>query len=140
MKLNVKLASELAVYPFYATEGAAGFDMAALENTTVKPGQTKAIRTGLIFEIPKGYELQIRPRSGMTLKTNLRVQLGTVDSDYRGEVKIIAENRGELTIVICAGDRIAQGVISPVVQAQFVIVEEVEETKRGDSGFGSTGL
>lgn len=140
MNVKVKLAHDIVIYPFYATEGAAGFDIAAINDSTVKPGETKAIRTGLIFEIPKGYELQIRPRSGITLKTDLRVQLGTVDSDYRGEVCVIAENRGELPYRVLAGDRIAQGVISPVIQARFELVEEVEETKRGDGGFGSTGL
>lgn len=84
--------------------------------------------------------MQIRPRSGLTLKTDLRVHLGTIDSDYRGEVHVIVENRGESYYQIQAGDRFAQGVISPIIRANFVYVEEVEQTKRGDGGFGHTGL
>jgi dUTP pyrophosphatase len=140
MNIKVKFVEDPTIYPFYATAGAAGFDIAALHSHKVKPGQTIGIRTGLVFEIPEGYELQIRPRSGLTLKTDLRVNLGTIDSDYRGEVRVIVENRGETDFQIESGDRIAQGVISPIIRANFIYVEEVEDTKRGSGGFGSTGL
>lgn len=94
MKLNVKIKrlNEGAVIPKYAREGDAGFDLVAVEDTIVNPGATVLVSTGLAFEIPTGYEMQIRPRSGVTVKTKLRVQLGTVDSGYRGEIKVIVDN------------------------------------------------
>lgn len=140
MDIKVKFVEDPVIYPFYATGGAAGFDIAALQDHKVKPGKTIGIRTGLIFEIPEGFELQIRPRSGLTLKTELRVHLGTIDCDYRGEVRVIVENRGESDYQIQAGDRIAQGIISPIIRANFIYVEEVDQTERGDGGFGHTGL
>lgn len=92
LNVNIKRLHDDAVIPRYATEGSAGFDLVAIDDVIIEPGETKLIRTGLAFEIPAGYELQIRPRSGVTLKTKLRVQLGTVDSDYRGEVGVIVDN------------------------------------------------
>lgn len=132
--------------PRYAKPGDSGFDLVAAEDTIIWPGETKVVQTGLAFEIPPGYELQVRPRSGMTRNTKLRVVLGTVDSGYRGEVGVLVDNN-ERPIslnmkahVIEKGTRIAQGVIAPVVTAHFVEVDELSKSDRGTGGFGSTGV
>jgi dUTP pyrophosphatase len=155
MQINVKLLDG-GVLPKYATPGAAGFDLVAAEDVLIPMHQTRLVRTGLAFEIPDGYELQIRPRSGMSLKTPLRVanSPGTIDYDYRGEVKVILDNIGALdedgfirpstfasggAVLINKGDRIAQGVITPIVQAQLNVVSEISDTFRGTGGFGHTG-
>lgn len=139
MKINTKLLSAKAIVPVYSTTGSAGFDLHAVETTVVQPGTTIVIATDLAFEIPEGYELQIRPRSGVSVKTSLRVILGTIDSDYRGPIGIIVQNTGTSPELICAKDRIAQGVIAPVVQANFKVVEELGETVRASGAYGSTG-
>lgn len=150
MKVKVKKLNPDAVIPQYATPGSAGFDLVALEDIEIEPGSTKLVKTGLSIEVPMGYELQVRPRSGTSLKTPLRVanSPGTVDSDYRGEVCVIMTNTGvtvahngniPTTIVIKKGERIAQGVIAPIVQAEFEVVEELSDSTRGAGGFGSTG-
>ncbi len=136
--------SELPL-PKYETRDAAGADIrACMENknsTTIKPGQRVLIPTGLCFEIPSGYEVQVRPRSGLSLKTHLLVvnSPGTIDADYRGEVKVILGNFGEEDEIIEHGDRIAQIVFSPITQATFEVVDDLSETERGAGGFGSTG-
>ena len=144
MKVNVKcLASAGAVIPEYKTAGAAGADLYALvENpVTIPVGKSAMIPTGLFFEIPEGYEIQIRPRSGLAAKNGVTVlnTPGTIDSDYRGEIKIILVNLGQEDFVVNSGDRVAQMVIAPVIQASFSIVDELSDTSRGSSGFGSTG-
>lgn len=139
MFVNVKKLHSDAVIPQYATSGSAGFDISANEEVMIHSGQCKAISTGLAFAIPEGYELQIRPRSGLSLKTYLRVIIGTVDSDYRGEVRIIMENTGDDSKRITKGERIAQGIIAPIQQVVFDEVTELDETDRGAGGFGSTG-
>lgn len=144
IRVRVKKLREDAVIPEYKTEGAAGFDLVAAEDVTINAGETVTVPTGLAFEIPEGYELQIRPRSGLSLKTPLRIanSPGTIDSDYRGEVKIIITNTGQCDDYynIYKGDRIAQGVIVPVMRAEFEEVDELSETSRGYGGFGSTGM
>jgi dUTP pyrophosphatase len=170
MNLNVKIKrlNDNAVIPKYAHEGDAGFDLVAADDIIIEPGETKLIPTGLAFEIPPNFELQVRPRSGVTLKTKLRVQLGTVDSTYRGEIGVIVDNNAEPTYrtkhvvktidgervgltgithfldentyIVRKGDRIAQGVISQVEHAHLNEVKMLSETKRGDGGFGSTGI
>tara|TARA_Y100000768_G_scaffold353344_1_gene305580 strand:- start:7567 stop:8040 length:474 start_codon:yes stop_codon:yes gene_type:complete len=131
--------------PTYETDLAAGADIrACLENRDqliIKPGTRCLVPTGLSFQIPAGFEVQVRPRSGLSLKTQLLVvnSPGTVDADYRGEIKVILGNFGEADEVINHGDRIAQLVLAPIIQAQFVVVEELDETQRGAGGFGSTG-
>lgn len=132
--------------PSYETKGAAGADVrASLEDKdqlVIKPGQRVLVPTGLSMEIPLGYEVQVRPRSGLSFKTGLMVlnSPGTVDSDYRGEVKIILGNLGDKDEVINHGDRVAQLVLAPVVQAAYVLTtQELSETDRGTGGFGSTG-
>lgn len=138
--MRIKKLHDDAMIPVYATSGSAGFDLHANEERWINPSETLAISTGLAFEIPEGYELQVRPRSGLSLKTDLRVILGTVDSDYCGEVKIIVQNVGKEIDYIRKYDRIAQAVLSPVVQTTFIVVDELDQTVRGNNGFGSTGL
>lgn len=142
MIVKVKRVRKDAVIPQYATPGAAGFDLVAAEDVFLRGGETKLVPTGLSFEIPEGYEMQIRPRSGLSLKTGLRIANapGTIDSDYRGEVKIIVENTSNTYHHIEKGDRIAQGVIAPVMRAVFEEADDLSETDRGSGGFGSTGV
>lgn len=129
--------------PSYATEGAAGMDLKAalLSPLTLKPGERGIVPTGLKMAVPYGFEGCIRPRSGLALKHGLTLtnSPGTLDSDYRGEVKVLVINLGQEPVVIQRGDRIAQLLITPVVQAQIVKVDRVDETKRGEGGFGHTG-
>jgi dUTP pyrophosphatase len=166
MRLNVKIKrlNEAAVIPKYAREGDAGFDLIATEDVIIEPGVTMLVPTGLAFELPPGYEMTIRPRSGVTLKTKLRVQLGTVDSGYRGEVGVIVDNvsrdnwsnaaraidnsyvdetRNKCSAgsyIIRKGDRIAQAVIAPFETCHFVDSDKLEESMRGGQGFGSSGV
>ena len=127
--------------PAYATEGAAGMDVLAAEDLTLEPGARHAVATGLAVAIPQGYEIQVRPRSGLALKHGISVPNtpGTIDSDYRGELKIILINHGSEDFAIRRGDRIAQLVLAPVTQAAWNAVEELDDTARGTGGFGSTG-
>lgn len=139
--MKIKRLTETATIPQYQTSGAAGFDFHASERVIIMPGETILVPTGLSFEVPTGFELQVRPRSGMSLKTKLRVSNapGTIDSDYRGEVKIIIDNIGHSPYTVDIGDRIAQGVMSMVSQFDFEEVTELTETQRGAGAFGSTG-
>ncbi|EDL49488.1 dUTP diphosphatase [Erythrobacter sp. SD-21] len=127
--------------PAYATEGAAGMDVLSAESVTLRPGQRHAVATGLAMAIPHGYEFQVRPRSGLALKHGISVPNtpGTIDSDYRGELKVILINHGADDFAIARGDRVAQLVLAPVTQAAFQEVDELDETTRGEGGFGSTG-
>ncbi len=143
MKINVQIKklNEKAVVPEYQSKEAAGFDFHAIETTVLNPGERALIATGLSVALSYGYELQIRPRSGLAFKYGITVlnAPGTVDSDYRGEVKILLMNHGTETFTVNDGERIAQGVIQEVTQAKFTVVDELEDTDRGVSGFGSTG-
>lgn len=142
MYINVKRLNDFAVVPVYQTEGAAGFDLHATEDIIIMPKDTGVlVGTGLAFELPFGTELQIRPRSGMSTKTTIRVanSPGTIDCDFRGEVKIILDNLGDFSYHISKGDRIAQGVLVPYLKGDFRLSNELSETKRGEKGFGSTG-
>jgi dUTP pyrophosphatase len=129
--------------PQYQSTGASGFDVRAQLDSamTLKPGMRAMIATGLSFEIPLGLELQARPRSGLAAKQGISVvnTPGTIDADYRGEVKIILINLGQEEVLINDQDRIAQLVLCPVYQADFQLVEELSSTERGAGGFGSTG-
>jgi dUTP pyrophosphatase len=144
IKLLENFDKELEL-PKYETAQAAGADLRAClvdsEPFIIKPGQRVLIPTGLSFEIEPGYEVQIRPRSGLSLKTGLLVvnSPGTIDADYRGEVKIILGNMGDNVEIIHHGDRIAQMVMMPITQAKFEITDTLSETDRGTGGFGSTG-
>ncbi|HMO69514.1 MAG TPA: dUTP diphosphatase [Novosphingobium sp.] len=127
--------------PAYATEGAAGMDVLAAEDVTLAPGARHAVATGLALAIPPGFEIQVRPRSGLALKHGISVPNtpGTIDSDYRGELKVILINHGHHPFEVRRGDRIAQLVLAPVTRAAWLEVEELDETARGEGGFGSTG-
>jgi dUTP pyrophosphatase len=127
--------------PAYATTGAAGMDVVSAEDVTIAPGARHAVATGLSMAIPQGYEVQVRPRSGLALKHGITVPNtpGTIDSDYRGELKVILINLGSEPFVIARGDRVAQLVLAPVVQAAWDEVDELDATERGEGGFGSTG-
>ena len=147
MELDVLLeilehASNLPL-PSRATSGSSGVDLrAAVESeVTIEPGTTELVPTGLKVSIPAGYEWQIRPRSGNALKYGITVlnTPGTIDSDYRGEVKIILANLGKLPFRIKRGDRIAQAVLAPVMYPRFKVVKNVPETLRGEGGFGHSG-
>lgn len=168
-----------AKIPQYATEMAAGFDLVAVEDVIIAPGETAKVPLGFAVQIPPGYEIQIRPRSGVTFKTKLRVanSPGTVDADFRGEVAVLIDNIARVkhsvilngsielydecglvfdvngddamheygteihsTYIIRKGDRIAQGVLAPVLRASFEEVAELDDTERGDGGFGHTGV
>ena len=137
-------AEKGAVIPHYATEGAAGADISAYLSApvTLRPGEYKAIPTGLFMEIPEGYEVQVRPRSGLALKHGITVlnAPGTIDSDYRGEVKVILINHSSEAFAIQNGDRIAQIVVARVHRLPFVEVDDLSATERGEGGFGSTGV
>lgn len=127
--------------PAYATPGAAGMDVVAAEACVISPGERHAVATGFALAIPSGYEIQVRPRSGLAMRHGITVPNtpGTIDSDYRGELKILLINHGTEPFAIARGDRIAQLVLAPVVQAHWSEVEQLDETGRGEGGFGSTG-
>jgi len=127
--------------PSYATDGAAGLDVVSAEELTLEPGQRHAVATGFAIAIPPGYEVQVRPRSGLALKHGITClnTPGTIDEDYRGEVKVILANLGDEPFAVKRGERIAQLVPAPVLKARFREVETLGETQRGAGGFGSTG-
>ena len=127
--------------PAYATKHAAGMDVVAAESLTLEPGQRHAVATGFAIAIPEGHEVQVRPRSGLALKHGITCinTPGTIDADYRGEVKVILANLGAEPFAIVRGERIAQLVPAPVLRADFDVVEELDATARGAGGFGSTG-
>lgn len=130
--------------PVYATELAAGLDVGAAipEPVVLEPGEIRLIPCGFAVAIPEGYEMQVRPRSGLAVKHGVTVinAPGTIDADYRGEVKVGLINLGQAPYTIRRGDRIAQLVVAPVIRALFHVVPELEATKRGSGGFGHTGL
>jgi len=140
--INVKKLDERAIIPTYKTPGSAGFDIHALHGGSVQAGWRATVDTGLAFEIPEGFEVQIRPRSGLADKHGITVlnSPGTIDSDYRGEIKILIINNGFSRFTWMPGERIAQGILSPVTQGTFHVKEELSETERGAGGFGSTGV
>ncbi len=130
--------------PGYATDGAAGADLcAAVESELIlAPGERAAVPTGLVLEIPNGYEGQVRPRSGLAIKAGLTIinAPGTIDSDYRGELKVLMVNLGSEAVALNRGDRIAQLLIAPVTRASFIESETLSASDRGGGGFGSTGM
>lgn len=127
--------------PAYATTGAAGMDVVSAEDLVLAPGARHGVATGFALAIPQGFEVQVRPRSGLALKHGITClnTPGTIDSDYRGEVKIILANLGDGNFSIVRGDRIAQLVPAPVQRAELIEVPELDDTARGSGGFGSTG-
>lgn len=139
--VKVKILNPDAIIPKYQTEEAAGFDLHSVEEKTVKAGEREVIKTGLAVALPKGYELQVRPRSGLALKNGITVlnTPGTVDSDYRGELMVILFNTSKEDFAVKKGERIAQAIIKEILQADFAVVGELDSTERGVGGFGSTG-
>lgn len=131
-----------ATLPSYATDGASGMDVRAVEEVTIAPLARALVSTGLFLELPEGTEAQVRPRSGLAIKSGITVlnSPGTIDADYRGEVKIILVNLSDEPFTVHAGDRIAQIVFATVTKAILVEVNEINETERGTGGFGSTGV
>ena len=128
--------------PSNETSGSAGMDIRAAEDLTIAPGKRGLAGTGFALAIPEGYEIQVRPRSGLALKKGVSIpnSPGTIDSDYRGELKVILINLGEEDFVIARGDRIAQIVVAPVQRGILNEVQDLDETERGSGGFGSTGV
>ena len=142
--MKVRINSVSGNYPSYETEGSAGVDISAFldEPVIIEPGKRALIPTGLFMEFEPGYEVQIRARSGLAVKHGIGLVngVGTIDSDYRGEIKVALINMGETAFEVKNGDRIAQMVISPVVQAEIEPASELSDTSRGEGGFGSTGI
>jgi len=128
-------------FPAYATEGSAGLDIVTAQDLSLQPGERMAVPTGFAIEIPPGYEVQVRPRSGLALKHGITClnTPGTIDSDYRGEVKVILANLGQEIFAVRRGERIAQLVPAPVLRASFEEVSQLSDSERGAGGFGSTG-
>lgn len=140
--LKIKREREDIPLPSYATLGSSGLDLRASEEVLIPPGEWRAVPTGIRISLPTGYEAQIRPRSGLALESGVTVlnSPGTVDSDYRGEIKVILINHGREPFIVKRGDRIAQMVIAKVERVEVVEVEALDETERGEGGFGHTGL
>ena len=142
-KILIKRLSKEVSLPKYETNGSSGMDLAADidANINIDPGKTAIIPTGLALSIPKGFEVQIRPRSGLAAKQKISVlnTPGTIDADYRGEIKVILINLGPEPFKVEKGLRIAQMVVCPIVQAQLKEVDDLKQTERGEGGFGSTG-
>ena len=143
IEILIKRLSKEVSLPKYETSGSSGMDLAANidDKITIDPGKTVVIPTGLSLSIPKGFEVQIRPRSGLAAKQKITVlnTPGTIDADYRGEIKVILINLGKDSFIVERGLRIAQMVVCPVVQAQLKEVDDLSKTERGKGGFGSTG-
>lgn len=140
LELPVVLADG-AVAPAYATAGAAGMDIRSVEDVELAPLERKLVRTGLKLALPHGYEGQIRPRSGLALKFGVSMvnTPGTIDEDFRGEIGVILINLSQNVVKLARGERIAQLVVCPVAKARVTVVDQLDETSRGEGGFGSTG-
>ncbi len=140
--LRVKREGEDIPLPSYITDGSSGLDLRSAEDVVIPPGEWRAVSTGIRISLPPGYEAQVRPRSGLALKHGVTVlnAPGTIDSDYRGIIKVILINHGKKAFWIRRGDRIAQMVITRVEQVEVEEVEILDETSRGEGGFGHTGL
>tara|TARA_Y100000768_G_scaffold346182_1_gene293560 strand:+ start:14 stop:454 length:441 start_codon:yes stop_codon:yes gene_type:complete len=143
-EILIKRLSKEVPLPKYETDGSSGLDLAAWidKNIQINPGKSEIIPTGLSIAIPKNYEIQIRPRSGLAAKNQISVlnTPGTIDADYRGELKVILINLSDKSFIVEKGLRIAQMVLCPIVKAKLKEVESLEDTKRGSGGFGSTGV
>ena len=143
-EILIKRLSKEVTLPKYETDGSSGLDLAACidKNIEIKPGKSEIIPTGLAVAIPKNFEIQIRPRSGLAAKNQISVlnTPGTIDADYRGELKVILINLSDENFIVEKGLRIAQMVVCPIAKAKFKEVDSLEDTKRGSGGFGSTGV
>lgn len=141
MKLEITKLDPQAIVPHYAHPGDAGLDLFSIEATTILPGETKLIRTGIAIALPPHTEAQVRPRSGLALHHSLTVlnSPGTIDAGYRGEIGIILINHGQKLFQVMPGMKIAQMVIAPIISVQVTVLEQLDLTSRGADGFGSTG-
>ena len=141
MKIKFKKLNEEAIIPEFKTSGAAGMDIASIESVTLEPMQFKIVKTGLAVEIPDGYEIQVRPRSGMACKKGITVinTPGTIDADYRGEIGVGLINLSPVSVLIGHGERIAQLIVNKIEQPEIEVVTELSDTERGAGGFGHTG-
>jgi dUTP pyrophosphatase len=135
-------AEDKSLIPEYKSKLAAGVDLMASHGGKIEPSAVLLVKTGISIELPEGFEAQVRPRSGLALKQGVSVlnSPGTIDADYRGEIGVILINHSQNTFTFEKGDRIAQMVVAPVVQADFVVSDELDETERGAGGFGHTGI
>jgi dUTP pyrophosphatase len=140
MKIKFKKLTPKALTPEYKTEGSAGLDLYSVETVTIPPHRTALIKTGIAIELPDGYEMQIRGRSGLSLKSNYICKTGTVDSDYRGEIGVIIHNLSDEDLVLDEHTRIAQGIINKIEHVELEEAESLSTTLRNTNGFGSTGL
>jgi len=142
LKVKIKKVSESAIIPCYAHDGDAGVDLYSDEDSILKPGERKLVKTGIKLALPYGYEAQVRPKSGLALNHGISLcnSVGTIDSGYRGEVCVIVINHGSEEFNVKKSTKIAQIVFNKVEQAEFQEVKELDETKRNQGGFGSTGL
>jgi len=142
IKVSLEKRHPNAQVPKYATLGSSGADLCAVENDVLLPGERKLISTGIAVAIPDGYEIQIRPRSGLALKKGITVvnSPGSIDSDYRGVLGVILLNTGKEMLEIKVGDKIAQAILAPVVQAAYEETDKLDDTERGSGGFGHTGV
>ncbi|WP_139524465.1 dUTP diphosphatase [Helicobacter pylori] len=142
MKIKIQKIHPNALIPKYQTEGSSGFDLHAVEEVTIKPHSVGLVKIGICLSLEVGYELQVRTRSGLALNHQVMVlnSPGTVDNDYRGEIKVILANLSDKDFKVQVGDRIAQGVVQKTYKAEFIECERLDETSRGSGGFGSTGV
>ncbi|OOC34382.1 dUTP diphosphatase [Helicobacter pylori] len=142
MKVKIQKIHPNALIPKYQTEGSSGFDLHAVEEVTIKPHSVGLVKIGICLSLEVGYELQVRTRSGLALNHQVVVlnSPGTVDNDYRGEIKVILANLSDKDFKVQVGDRIAQGVVQKTYKAEFIECERLDETSRGSGGFGSTGV
>ncbi|ARU41675.1 deoxyuridine 5'-triphosphate nucleotidohydrolase [Armatimonadetes bacterium Uphvl-Ar1] len=143
LRVSLRLSvGEGGQVPAYATEEAAGMDLRSTHAVTLQPMERALVKTGLRAAIPRGYEGQVRPRSGLALKQGITClnSPGTIDSDYRGEIGVILINLSDSVVQLDSGERIAQLVICPIARAEIKVVDSLDETERGEGGFGSTGL
>ncbi|GAA7575469.1 dUTP diphosphatase [Helicobacter pylori] len=142
MKIKIQKIHPNALIPKYQTEGSSGFDLHAVEEVMIKSHSVGLVKIGICLSLEAGYELQVRTRSGLALNHQVVVlnSPGTVDNDYRGEIKVILANLSDKDFKVQVGDRIAQGVVQKTYKAEFIECERLDETSRGSGGFGSTGV
>ncbi len=142
MKIKIQKIHPNALIPKYQTEGSSGFDLHAVEEVMIKPHSVGLVKIGICLSLEVGYELQVRTRSGLALNHQVMVlnSPGTVDNDYRGEIRVILANLSDKDFKVQIGDRIAQGVVQKTYKAEFIECERLDETSRGSGGFGSTGV
>ena len=140
-KYKLKKTNDLAVVPEYKTSGSSGMDLSSVEEVTLQPFERRLVSTGLSIQLEEGYEAQIRPRSGTSIKHGITLVncVGTIDSDYTGQIFVPLINLSQEPYTIKVGDRIAQMVIAQYVRAEAILVDELDKTERGEGGFGSTG-